>query len=387
MNSDLPRASCPSFDFLRRQLTMVDATAKFYSAAFDQTSEAMVVIDDAGRVHAANAAACRLHAVDRYELVGLLMEDLLPPEIDLEEIMQKLLHQGEATLEFTENGQSGSGTTTSTRLEARRFRPHRYVVSFRDITWERRLEKALERAHGRETMCHSAAGVLHDVNNLLVPIVSYADALVAQGPVDGDTARMLGEIRAAAERAAALARKLMSMAQPAPERPAFIQINDVLDQLMDMLKRVVGDRIELVMKLDPELAQVRVDRERLERVLLNLVLNARDAMPDGGTLTLQTANLIASSGSRLEFPARGASPDRHYTTLSVSDTGLGMDTATRERIFEPFFTTKPPGMGTGLGLSSALSFVSRNDGYIEVDTEPGRGTTFRIGLPQVKNGH
>src|SRR5262252_4852533 len=124
MNSDLPSATCPNFDFLRRQLAMVDATAKFYSAAFDQTSDAMVVIDDSGRVHAANAAACRLHTVDRYELVGLLLQDLLPPGINFEDVMQTLLHKGEATLEFTEHGQSGSGATTSTRLEARRFRPH-----------------------------------------------------------------------------------------------------------------------------------------------------------------------------------------------------------------------------------------------------------------------
>jgi signal transduction histidine kinase len=235
-------------------------------------------------------------------------------------------------------------------------------------------------------MCQSAGGVLHDVNNLLVPIVSYADALAAHGPVDGDTARMLGEIRAAAERAAALARKLMSIGQPAPERPLFIQINDVLDQLKDMLRQVVGERIELLMRPDPELAKVRVDRERLERVLLNLVLNARDAMPNGGKLTIQTANLTTADGSRREASGRDAPAEKRYATLAVSDTGVGMDSATRERIFEPFFTTKPVGVGTGLGLSSALSFVNRNGGYIEVDTELGRGTTFRIGLPQVQSG-
>jgi PAS domain S-box-containing protein len=359
----------------------MDATAQFYSAAFEQTPAAMMAIDDTGRVHAANAAACRLHCVDRYELVGLRIQELLPAELDLDKFIQTLRMKGDASIDFHEAGQSGG--TTSTRLEARRFRPHRYIVILHDVTWEKTLEKALARAHERDTMSSSAASILHDVNNLLAPILAYSDALLGRGPVDEEMARMLGELRTAAERAATLARKLLSLGQASKDWPVFLQLNDVIEQSAEMLKRVAGERVELLLKLDPELGVVKVDREYLERVLLNLVLNARDAMPNGGVLTIQTANRVSADSLRLGFASSRANAERRFATLSVSDTGVGMDAPTRARIFEPFFTTKPPGAGTGLGLSSALSFVHRSGGFIDVESEPGHGTTIRIALPQV----
>ncbi|HEY3593536.1 MAG TPA: ATP-binding protein, partial [Polyangiaceae bacterium] len=339
-----------------------------------------------GRILAANGAACRLHGVDRYELVGLRIHELLPAQSDVDQLIQSLRQRGEAFMELSETAQ---GRAASTRLDGRRFRPQRYLLTLRDVTQEKAMESMLEREYARDTMAGSAAGILHDVNNLLVPVVAYAAALVARGHLEDEALQMFGELRLAAERTGVLARKLLSLGQPKKEGPVFLQMNEVIGQFAEMLKRVAGTRVELVMKLSPDLVMVNVDRERLERVLLNLVLNARDAMPNGGTLTIQTANHrgaepLVSQALPLQSLPRSARTDLVYATLSVSDTGVGMEPQTRARIFEPFFTTKVQGTGTGLGLPSALLFANRSGGYIDVETEVGQGTTVRIALPEIE---
>jgi PAS domain S-box-containing protein len=375
MTLSITNTSCSTFDLLRRQLTLVDTTAKFYSAAFEQAADAMVVIDDLGRVHAANAAVCHLFSVDQFELVGRRIQDLLPADLNLREIARKLRDRGEASLEFDETLPGGNATSMS--VTARQFHPQRYVLSFHDISQEKRLERALERAHDQETLSHGAAAIVHDVNNLLMPIVSYADSLAKREVVDPELAQMVDELRAVAERASSLARKLLSITRPAPDKPSAVKMNEMLGQMTGMLARVAGESIELVLRLDPELVNVRVDRERLELLVLNLVLNACDAMPKGGKLIVQTTNVKRSGGA-----AEGAPPGAGsmHAVVAVTDTGVGMDAETRKRIFEPFFTTKPK--GTGLGLSAALSFMKRSGGHIEVDSELGRGTTFRLYLPE-----
>jgi PAS domain S-box-containing protein len=363
-------APCPNLEILRRQLGFVDADAKFFSELFERTPEAMLVIDDRGRVHAANDAACRLHLVDRYELLRLRIQDLLPTKLNLGNASKSLRDRGEAALEFTE--MAGDGTETSLRLEAKQFHPHRYLVSFRDVTSERKLERDLGLANDRLKFGDAAAMVVHDVNNLLSPIACYADALAAREPMDAELAAIVAEMREAAHRAASLTRKLLSLARPPAEGPCFVQMNDVLEKMKSILARIVGQHIELVLDLDLDLATVNVDAEELERLVLNLVLNARDAMPNGGRLALETSNVARDL----------ANAERRYAVLAVTDTGVGMDARTRERIFEPFFTTKAAGAGTGLGLSNALSLVRCHRGYVEVDTELGHGTTFRIGFPE-----
>jgi two-component system cell cycle sensor histidine kinase/response regulator CckA len=379
MNTDVISVGCPTYHLLRRQLALVDATAKFYSAAFESASDAMVVVDDGGRVHAANGAACRLYAVDRYELVGLRIQDLFPADVDLLPALRGLREKGEASLEFTETAPDGG--RTSTRVEARKFRPHRYVVAFHDVSWQKKLEVALERAHDLETLCHATAGVVHDLNNLLTPIICYADALSEANPGDDEVGRMTREMRAAAERAGSTARRLLSFARPAHESPVPVEMNGMLEELKGFFALIMGEHVEIDLQLDPELAAVNVDRERLERVVLNLVLNARDAMPKGGRLTITTANVIRAEASGLEGSGSRPGNDNRFVTLAVKDTGEGIEARLRERIFEPFFTTKGPQDGSGLGLFTAISFLNRNGGYIELDTEVGRGSTFRIGLP------
>jgi len=307
---------CPKFDVLRRQLDLVDAGAKFFSDLFERAPEAMVVIDAKGRVLAANAAACRLYAVDQSELVRLRIHDLLPRE--------------------------------------------------------------LERAHEQRAFGEAAAVVVHDVNNLLVPIFCYTDLLALREPADDELQRGVAEIREAAERAASLARKLLSIAELTNEQPAVVQMNDTLDKMREMLTLLLGARIELSLRFDRALGCINIDKERLERLVLNLVLNARDAMPAGGKLVIETVGALRDVGSSATL---GADPSKRYAVLCVTDTGVGMDASTRAHIFEPFFTTKSRAGGTGLGLSMALSFVNRNQGFIDVDSRPGYGTTFRIGFP------
>jgi signal transduction histidine kinase len=215
---------------------------------------------------------------------------------------------------------------------------------------------------------------VHDVNNLLVPIFCYTDVLARREVSDSELQRSVAEIRDAAKRAAQLARKLLSIAELRAEKRGPVQMNVLLARLADMLTRLLGSHIELSLHLYPDLPSIDIDQERLERVILNLVLNARDAMPTGGRLVIETKSTTREADGR----AIGGST---WVTLTVTDDGVGMDRATRDRIFEPFFTTKSREAGTGLGLSSALSFVQRNQGFIDVETEPGRGTTFRVGFP------
>jgi PAS domain S-box-containing protein len=367
---------CKKFDVLRRQLDLVDAGARFFTDLFERAPEPMVVIDATGRVLAANAAACQLYAVDQSELVRLRLQDLLPRDLDLRVASKRLRDFGEASLEFSETDKDGS--LIDMHLEARLFQAGRYLVCFRDITREKRFERELERAHEHRTFGEAAAAVVHDVNNLLMPILCYTDLLAMRQPADEELHRSVAEIRDAAERAASLARKLLSIAEIAAERPDVVRMNEVLSQMQEMVSRLVGDRIEVSFRFDPALGVIKVDRERLERLVLNLVINARDAMPTGGTLVIETrAGLrdVRSASRPSEVSAR------RYAVLTVTDTGSGMDASTRARIFEPFFTTKSHQGGTGLGLAMVLSFVSRNQGFIDVDSQPGHGTTFRVAFP------
>ncbi len=306
------------------------------------------------------------------------MQDLLPPGHDVSGPSRRLRDYGEAALEYSETAKDGG--PIEVRLEARLFQAGRYLLAFQDVTREKRLERELERAHEQQAFGEAAAAVVHDVNNLLVPIFCYTDLLALRGPEDGELQRSVAEIREAAERAASLARKLLSIAAVTAERPTQVQMNEVLAQMKQMLLQLLGSRIELSLRCDRALGRVELDRERLERLVLNLVLNARDAMPKGGKVVIETVSEPRHPRSTVT-PGSGAGTGR-YAVLYVTDTGIGMDAVTRARIFEPFFTTKSRCGGSGLGLSTVLAIVSRNRGFIDVDSRPGYGTTFRIGFPE-----
>jgi nitrogen-specific signal transduction histidine kinase/CheY-like chemotaxis protein len=243
-------------------------------------------------------------------------------------------------------------------------------------------EEQLRQAQKMEAIGRLAGGVAHDFNNLLTAIIGYTDLLAERLDPAETAGRDVAEIRKAADRAASLTRQLLAFSRKQLLSPSIINLNDIASGLLQMLPRVIGDHIRTIATLNDTLAPVKADASQMEQVFINLVLNARDAMPGGGLLSIETAN-VSMTGERLASESL-AVPPGDYVMLSIGDTGSGMDSATRERAFEPFFTTKPKGKGTGLGLATVYGIVDQSGGAISLDTAPGRGTTVRIYLPATR---
>jgi nitrogen-specific signal transduction histidine kinase len=226
-----------------------------------------------------------------------------------------------------------------------------------------------------------AGGVAHDFNNLLTAIVGYTDLARTRFGPDDEVQEELSGIRHAADQAAALTRQLLAFSRNQPLRPSIVDLGNVVTSVEPLLRRLLGERIHLVVEPDPELWPVLVDQGQVESILVNLAINARDAMDDGGTLTLETSNVDLDDGYARTHPE--VRPGQ-YAMVAVSDTGAGMDEATQAHIFEPFFTTKGLGKGTGLGLASVYGTVRQSGGHIWVYSEVGQGTTFKVYLPRAE---
>ncbi len=250
------------------------------------------------------------------------------------------------------------------------------LVGFQDITERRDLEGRLRQAQRMEAVGQLAGGVAHDFNNLLTAIIGYSSVVQRDLMEDGARMEDVAEIRAAAERAAALTQQLLAFGRRQLLQPEVLSINDVVRDAERLLRRLLGEDIRIVSRLAPNLPAVRVDRGQLEQVIINLAVNARDAMPQGGELTLHTTTEDGGGpGDATWAPPAGA------VLLSVHDTGHGMDEMTRAQAFDPFFTTKPVGKGTGLGLSTVYGIVRQSGGEVRLESEPGLGTTVRLWLP------
>ena len=249
-----------------------------------------------------------------------------------------------------------------------------------EITERKRLEEQLLQSQKMEAVGQLAGGVAHDFNNILTAIVGYTDLLAAE--LEGNPRQLedLEEIRKAARRAAALTRQLLAFSRKQVLEPRIIDVNNVVLNLDKMLRSLISENIELKTDLADNLAAARADPNQIEQVIMNLAINARDAMPDGGTVTIETRNTTLDEA----YAAQHVSViPGEYVMLAVTDTGCGMDEKTKSRIFEPFFTTKPAGRGTGLGLSTVYGIVKQTGGNIWLYSEPGKGTTFKIYLPAI----
>jgi signal transduction histidine kinase len=242
----------------------------------------------------------------------------------------------------------------------------------------RRLLEQFRHAQKLEAIGRLASGMAHDFNNLLTVITGYAEMLLADNTLSGSARARLEEIRSAAGRGSTLTRQLLIFSRKQPLVPKVIHLNELVSNMEKMLHRLIGEDINLKTVLDPELGSVQTDTGQFEQVIMNLVVNARDAMPQGGNLTIETQDMEFDSGPR----PLGLEPGR-YAMLAVTDSGIGMDAETRSHLFEPFFTTKEAGKGTGLGLATAYGIVRQSGGAISVSSEPGMGSTFRIYLPLV----
>jgi PAS domain S-box-containing protein len=249
-----------------------------------------------------------------------------------------------------------------------------------DITERKQLEAQFRQAQKMEAVGQLAGGVAHDFNNMLTAIASFSEFAAAELPAGSRARSDLEQVQEATRRAAALTRQLLAFSRQQVLQPRVLDVNEIVGGLVPMLRRVIGDDIKLAMKLAGQLWLTTVDPGQLEQVIVNLVVNARDAMPDGGSLVLETANVDLDESYARRGPHGGTSGP--HVMLAVTDTGVGMDTETQARIFEPFFTTKPVGRGTGLGLSMVYGVVKQTGASIWVYSEPERGSTFKIYLPR-----
>ncbi len=279
-------------------------------------------------------------------------------------------------------------STTTVRDEL--GRPHRMLGGMLDVTELRRAEEAqrhleeqLRQSQKMEAVGRLAGGIAHDFNNLLTVINGYGALAAEQLAGGGDARAELEEVQRAGQRVAELTRQLLAFSRQQVLQPVVLDLNAVVCEMERLLERVIGEDVELVTSLDPGLARVKADRGQIEQVIVNLAVNARDAMPEGGRLTIETANAELDEST---LRRRSDVPAGRYVALTVTDTGVGMYPETRARAFDPFFTTKETGKGTGLGLATVHGIVEQSGGRVLVESEPGRGSSFRVFLPGTVEG-
>jgi PAS domain S-box-containing protein len=353
--------------------------------AIEQSAEGVVITDAQGTIEYVNPAFSRVSGYSRAEALGKNPRILKSGKHD-EAYYKKLwttILGGEIWQDEITNCRSDGRLYTERMTIAPVRDPRGEITHFiaikAEVTERKRLEQQLRQAQKMEAVGRLAGGVAHDFNNMLTIISGYSGLLLEHPSMAEPLRAYVSEIRNASGRAASLTRQLLAFSRQQVLAPRVLDLNAVVANIEKMLKRLIGEDVELVTVLGESLWPIKADPGQLEQVLLNLVVNARDAMPSGGVLTLETANVeMDSSFARSHFPTEPGP----YVLLAVSDTGMGMDADTQARIFEPFFTTKEKGKGTGLGLAMVYGTVKQSGGYIWVYSEVGKGTTFKIYLPR-----
>ena len=255
--------------------------------------------------------------------------------------------------------------------------PHLLAV-VQDISEQLKLETQLRQSQKMEAIGHLAAGVAHDFNNLLTVVAGHTSMQLSKAQLDSDVAWSLQQVQGAGERAAALTRQLLAFSRKQIMEKKVVSLSEVIQNVASMLRRLTPEAIEVTFDLPPALPRIYADVCNLEQIIVNLVVNARDAMPGGGTIAIRTSAEEVTAAHSARCPEARAG---HFTRLTVTDTGEGMSKETLARIFEPFFTTKEVGKGTGMGLATVLGIIHQHEGWIEADSQPGQGTTFRVFLP------
>ncbi len=367
-----------------RALLRVHRAEQTLRAILATTPDAVLVLDAHGAIRQGNPVTERLFGYSPHELRGRAVTELLPDSDPPGHAgLAALVAGGDGPITVRVNARRRDGTTFPAELTvgAMRFEPERLFAAFvHDVTERNRLEEALRQAVKMEAIGRLAGGVAHDFNNQLTVINGYSDLLLSKVAPEDRSREFLSEIRRSGEHAATLTRHLLAFSRKQRLSPQVLNLNSVLDELGKMLRRILGADIELVTDLEPNLGPVRADPNQLEQVLMNLAVNARDAMPRGGRLEVRTRNREPVPPGE-QHPEMPAGP---RVLLEVRDTGTGMSEAVRLHLFEPFFTTKGPGRGTGLGLATVYGIVKQSGGHIEVESAPGHGATFRVYLPRVE---
>ena len=391
---------------------VAQSTAEF-TAVLEAVPDAVVWVDPDGRISFVNRLAGRLFGYPPGDLTGLPVEVLIPESARERHRQDREAYvaaprprpMGAAQAELTGRRRDGSkfradvaltpipaggdadglsGVLAVVRDRTQRLAAEEEQARLEFLADRAQLERQVSEAQRLEGLGQLAGGMAHDFNNLLAVISSYASFVhqeVASEPLDGKWGKVsqdLDELENAADRAAALTRQLLAYSRTQHAEPQVLDLNDVIQSLADLLGRTVGAGIELVLDLDPDVGRVLADHGQLEQVLVNLVVNARDAMPDGGRLTIRTTDAEADdpdlAGSACGRPGR-------FARLDVADTGGGMSPEVASQAFEPFFTTKPAGLGAGLGLATVHGIIRRASGRLEVRSATGQGTTMTVLLP------
>ncbi|MGH7444286.1 MAG: response regulator [Longimicrobiales bacterium] len=347
----------------------------------DAAGDALYIHDLSGRILDVNAAACESLGYTRDELLQMHIGDIeLQEELGtLAERWGALREHEVLTLDGLNRRKDGTTFPVEARLSPLQDEPPQILALTRDVTTRAQLELQLRQSQKMQAIGRLAGGVAHDFNSLLTAIRGHTDLLLRERQPDAPEYGDLIEIMKAAERAAALTRQLLAFTRQQVFKPEVLDLNALIGELEPMLQRLVGENTSLALRLDAT-GLIRADRIQLEQVLLNLVMNARDAMPTGGALRIETDDERIDDVDPVSQPwmRRGA-----FTAFIVRDSGTGMDEEVLARAFEPFFTTKEKGPATGLGLSTAYGIVKQSGGFILMDSVPGQGTTFRVLLPRV----
>ena len=362
---------------------LADEAMRLKDLALDASLTAIAITDADGRMVYVNPAYLRMwrHA-SADDVLGSVPSDLATSGAGRDAFMQTMI-DGTFTGELA--ARRADGTRIDVALSAaamydERGRVTHMMSSFLDVTESRRLQSQLAQAQKMESIGRLAGGVAHDFNNLLTIIRGNTELALARHSSDAAACEELLEVIAAAESAASLTRQLLAFSRKQVIDPQVLDLAEVIARVERMLARLLGEDIALRVFNHPGTGRVRFDRGQIEQILINLAVNARDAMPAGGHLTIEAENVVLDEAYVREHP--GVSPGE-YVRLAVSDTGGGMSPEARVHLFEPFFTTKGPGQGTGLGLPMIYGAVSQNGGRIEVYSEVGHGTTIKIYLPRV----
>ncbi len=379
----------PMFTAYMRDITERQQAARITSelaAVVAYSNDAIVACTLDGTIVSWNVGAERIYGYPSEEMIGQPLNRLIPPD-RLDEFPQALTAVGRGdslanyeTIRLRKDGKRISVSLTESPIRGESGRITGLSSIARDITERKRLEEELLQSQKMDAVGRLAGGIAHDFNNILTAILGYSDLLIGQIDERQWMFKHLSEIRKAADFAASLTHQLLAFSRRQPLFLRVFSINDSVKNMQKMLQRVIGEHIQIHTQLKAEIGRLKADPSQLEQVLLNLCVNARDAMPKGGSITIQTADVtyfLDDSYSVNEMPAG------EYVKLTVTDSGHGMSPEVQKHIFEPFFTTKEKGQGTGLGLATCYGIVKQTGGYITVDSQVEVGTTFAIYLPRV----
>ena len=370
---------------LARSVAHLRASEQRYRTLLDSASDAIAVLTPDGIIREANHRWERITGRPRRELAGRNIGEFLRAPATGEPGAAPAILGGAASPGAPLSVATAAGTSvllefSSTNVD---IAGERLIFAIgRDVTEHRALEDRLRQSQKLEAIGQLAGGVAHDFNNMLTAILGFADLILSTAALDDHVRADLMEIKGAGQRAAGLTRQLLAFSRKQILQPQVLDMNALIGGMEPMLRRLLFESITLTLHLRADVGRVRMDPSQLEQILVNLAVNAGDAMPAGGKLMLTTANATLGADHR---PGQLPVAPGEYVMFEVTDTGTGMDDATAGRIFEPFFTTKDPGKGTGLGLATVYGIVKQSGGDISVVTDPGRGTTFRIYLPRVRD--